>query len=154
MAGFTEKLHKQEDLCDVTQQNGLLLRDCLCVCVCCELFRCWQKSLNRATHMTQKYLPPLPPWRFLSLKREHCLHVAYLHPNKLLRASWHTETHTQTCTHVTRHSGQRAGDFQTSLSWFTTGLKRQSSYREPPEPERSSGPRWDQRSHQQLTIRS
>lgn len=55
MAGNIEKLLKQTDHFDDTQQNGLLGCDSVSVYIhVCVPLRCHQKMLNRATHMTQK----------------------------------------------------------------------------------------------------
>ena len=80
--------------------------------------------------MTQKYSLPLSSSVFfpsslpprLSLSQMGTLYVAYLQPNNLLWALWHTGTHTHTHTHT--HASPDARGIQQTGSNFQTGLVR------------------------------
>ena len=89
--------------------------------------------------MTQKYSLPLsssvcfpsslPPR--LSRSQMGTLYVAYLQPNNLLWALWHTGTHTYTRARVTRCSRHTA-DRQQLSNWLSAAyysLERQIGYR-------------------------
>lgn len=117
-----------------------------CVCVLC----LWdvgnnKKNLNRATHMTQKYSLPLsssgcfssslPPCLSLSLLQMRTLYVAYLQPNNLLWALWHTQTDTHTHMHHVTRCSRHTADRQQLSNWLSAayyGLERQIGYRECP----------------------
>lgn len=108
-----------------------------CVFVCLPL-RCHQKTLNRATHMTQKYSLPLSVSVslhlslsvFLTLKWEHCMWPIYSPKT----SSGHYNTHIHTHTHINRCS-RRTADRQQLSNWLSTAyysLERQIGYRECP----------------------